>query len=132
MDLSGSGNETIAHIYEPGNARITIMFNAFDGPPEIIRFWGTGSVLECGTQEFDDWVEKHNIEVIDGTRSIIKVDIHQVGTSCGYSVPVYEFKEHRQVLNNLWRKVEKDAVEKQTGHTMPKYAPSLTSTHFLH
>ena len=37
MDLSGSGNETISHLREPGNGRITIMFNAFEGPPKIIR-----------------------------------------------------------------------------------------------
>jgi len=42
QDLSGSGVETIAHLHEPGNGRITIMFNAFDGPPKIIRFWGKG------------------------------------------------------------------------------------------
>lgn len=120
LDLSGSGNETIAHIYEPGNGRVTIMFNAFDGPPEIVRFWGTGSVLECGTREFDDWVAKYDVEVIEGTRSIITVDVHQVGSSCGYSVPFYDFREHRQVLNNLWKKREKDAREKGTGETMPK------------
>jgi len=42
MDLSGSGNETISHLLEPGNGRVTIMFNAFDGPPKIVRLWGDG------------------------------------------------------------------------------------------
>jgi len=42
MDLTGSGNETISHLLEPGNGRVTIMFNAFDGPPKIIRLWGHG------------------------------------------------------------------------------------------
>ena len=46
MDLSGSGNETISHLHEPNNGRITIMFNAFDGPPRIVRLWGKGS-LSC-------------------------------------------------------------------------------------
>lgn len=41
-DLSGSGNETISHLHEPGNGRICIMFNAFDGPPKIVRLWGHG------------------------------------------------------------------------------------------
>lgn len=44
MDLSGSGNETISHIHEPGNGRITILFNAFEGPPGIIRLWGKGQL----------------------------------------------------------------------------------------
>lgn len=42
MELTGSGSETIAHLHEPGNGRITVMFNAFDGPPRIIRLWGKG------------------------------------------------------------------------------------------
>lgn len=42
MDLTGSGNETISHLHEPGNERITILFNAFEGPPRIIRLWGNG------------------------------------------------------------------------------------------
>jgi hypothetical protein len=39
-DLSGSGNETISHLYE--NGRITIMLNAFEGAPKIVRLWGYG------------------------------------------------------------------------------------------
>ena len=35
MDIIGSGNETSAHILE--NGRITFMFCAFDGPPNILR-----------------------------------------------------------------------------------------------
>lgn len=39
-DLTGSGNETIAHLRE--NGRITVMFVAFEGPARIVRFFGTG------------------------------------------------------------------------------------------
>lgn len=42
MDLTGSGNETISHLLEPGNGRITVLFNAFEGPPRILRLWGHG------------------------------------------------------------------------------------------
>lgn len=45
MDLTGSGNETISHLLERGNGRITIMFNAFEGPPKIVRLWGSGAYL---------------------------------------------------------------------------------------
>ena len=44
-DLSGSGNETIAHLHEPGNGRICIMLNAYEGPPKIVRLWGHGKQL---------------------------------------------------------------------------------------
>lgn len=46
QDLTGSGNETISHLHEPGNGRIVIMFNAFIGPPKIVRLWGYGE-LNC-------------------------------------------------------------------------------------
>lgn len=66
-----------------------------------------GRVLENGTEEFDSYVATHSIECIPGTRSIIIVDIHQVGGSCGFSVPFYDFKEHRPVLNNFFANKEK-------------------------
>ena len=42
MDLTGSGIETTSHLHEPGNGRITVMFNAFSGPPRILRIFGKG------------------------------------------------------------------------------------------
>ena len=57
MDLSGSGNETISHLHEPNNGRITIMFNAFDGPPKIVRLWGIGS-LPCS------WTPKSRVGLL--------------------------------------------------------------------
>jgi hypothetical protein len=100
LDLSGSGNETISHLYEPDNGRITILFNAFEGPPRIMRLWGKGRVLEQGTRNFAVFADKHAVQVLPGTRSIIVVDIHQVGTSCGFSVPFFDFKEFRSTLND--------------------------------
>ena len=35
LDLTGSGNETAAHLVE--NGRLTIMFCAFEGNPKILR-----------------------------------------------------------------------------------------------
>jgi hypothetical protein len=42
MDLTGSGIETTSHLHEPGNGRITVLFNAFEGPPRILRIFGKG------------------------------------------------------------------------------------------
>lgn len=104
MDLTGSGNETISHLYEPGNGRITVMFNAFEGPPRIVRLFGRGTVLERGTEAFDDFVKKHGVQTIPGSRSIIIVSVHQVASSCGYSVPYYDFKAFRTTLNEFFAK----------------------------
>lgn len=43
MELTGSGSETLAHLYEPGNGRVTVMLNAFEGPPRILRLFGKGT-----------------------------------------------------------------------------------------
>ena len=104
MDLTGSGNETLSHLHEPGNGRITIMLNAYEGPPKIVRLWGTGRVLEHSTPAFNAFVAAHDVTTIPGTRSIIIVDIHQVGSSCGFSVPYYDFKSFRPILNDFMAK----------------------------
>lgn len=150
LDLSGSGNETISHLLEPGNGRITIQFNAFDGPPKIVRFWGKGTsrpsfvhsittifnvgyytdillgmwpgrVLEHGTSQFTAYVQLHSIHLLPGTRSIIVVDIHQVGSSCGFSVPYFDFKEFRPILNDLWAKRTRQFHEGKTNESMERY-----------
>ncbi|KAI2611829.1 hypothetical protein GGR54DRAFT_340220 [Hypoxylon sp. NC1633] len=121
LDMTGSGNETISHLLEPGNGRVTILFNAFEGPPRILRFWGKGRVLESGSPEFDDIVERENIEIIPGVRSVIVVDIHQVGTSCGYSVPIYDFKEFRTTLNDFFRRKEDKFLAGNEKESMDRY-----------
>src|SRR3954471_16192315 len=46
LDFHGSGAETAAHLRE--NGRITLMFCAFDGAPNIVRLYGTGRVVPAG------------------------------------------------------------------------------------
>src|SRR3954462_9298823 len=43
LDLTGSGNETAAHLLHDG--RLTVMFCAFAGKPMILRLWGKGRVV---------------------------------------------------------------------------------------
>jgi hypothetical protein len=94
LDLTGSGNETSAHIEE--NGRITIMFCAFDGPPNIIRLYGKGKVV---LPESPEWEALHALFApIPGTRQIIVVDFDQVQTSCGFSVPFMTYDRERDTL----------------------------------
>ncbi|ESK92842.1 pyridoxamine phosphate oxidase [Moniliophthora roreri MCA 2997] len=93
-DLTGSGCETISHIRE--NGRITVYFNAFEGPPRIARLFGKGTVYEFGTPEYNDLIPPEKRK--PGSRSVIMVDVHKVATSCGYAIPFFEFKSHRNKL----------------------------------
>ena len=91
MDLVGSGNETSAHVLE--NGRITFMFCAFDGPPNILRLYGTGYTVLPGDERWATLSPQFQLQL--GTRQIIVADIHKVQTSCGYSVPLYEYTGER-------------------------------------
>ncbi|TFK34639.1 hypothetical protein BDQ12DRAFT_360097 [Crucibulum laeve] len=106
-DLTGSGVETISHLKE--NGRITVMFSAFEGPPRICRLFGKGTVYEFGTPEYEALlpVEKR----LPGSRSVIVVDVHKVGTSCGFSTPFFTFKSHRMKLHNFSIKVEQSDID---------------------
>ncbi|KAI0353193.1 hypothetical protein OH77DRAFT_1512833 [Trametes cingulata] len=104
QDLTGSGVETISHLRE--NGRVTLMFSAFEGPPRIVRLFGTGTVHEFGTPEYDALIPPEKRR--PSSRSAIVVDVHKVGTSCGYAVNYYYLrtlalkvrpKERRNTLN---------------------------------
>ncbi|HWU23724.1 MAG TPA: pyridoxamine 5'-phosphate oxidase family protein [Nocardioides sp.] len=94
LDTNGSGSETIAHLRE--NGRITVMFCAFDGPPNIVRFHGRGRVVPLGTPEYDD-LRPHFVDFpVD--RAVIVVDVERISDTCGYGVPVMDYREDRTLL----------------------------------
>ena len=99
LNLTGSGNETAAHLLQ--NTRITLMWCSFDEKPLILRVYGQGESYENDSEYF-----KQNISLFPsypGARQLVKVKIHKVQTSCGYAVPIMDFKEDRTVLNQ-WAK----------------------------
>ncbi len=100
LDITGSGNETSAHILE--NGRITLMFCAFDGPPNILRLYGTGSTILPSHSAFADYINL--FPDAPGVRQIILADIHKVQTSCGYTVPLYQYAGER---DHAWQWVAK-------------------------
>jgi hypothetical protein len=107
LDLTGSGNETAAHLYE--NGRMTIMFCSFDVNPLILRLYGRGEVI---IRESSRWEELHPLfSDIPGERQIILLNIESVQTSCGFGVPIYEFKEERDTLIDWAAKKGRSGIE---------------------
>lgn len=94
QDLTGSGVETASHLRE--NGRITVLFNAFEGPPRILRLFGTGKVHEFGSPRYNELIPLE--ERLPGSRAAVVVDVHKVGTSCGWSVPLYKPDGERTTL----------------------------------
>ncbi|HTJ12499.1 MAG TPA: pyridoxamine 5'-phosphate oxidase family protein [Dinghuibacter sp.] len=92
LDYTGSGNETSAHILQ--NGRITIMFCAFDGAPNILRLYGRGFAVLPGEP---GWASLTALfaPLHPTTRQVIVVDVFSVQTSCGYSVPLYAYEGER-------------------------------------
>ncbi len=95
LDGTGSGNETAAHLLQ--NSRITIMFRAFDGPPLILRLYAKGRSVRSGSADRST-LRPHFGPHMTGERQLIIADIQNVQTSCGFGVPLFDFKEHRTQL----------------------------------
>ena len=95
-DIGGSGIETVAHLKE--NSRIVIMLCAFEGPPKIFRFYGQGRSVEPHDPEFESLMEAFTD--LPTVRNIVVVDVDCIRDSCGYGVPLYEFRAERDSLRN--------------------------------
>lgn len=97
LDFHGSGAETTAHLRE--NGRITIMFCAFQGPPNIVRLYGTGRSVPVDDPGFPELL-KNFPEPPDthSARAIMDVAVHRVSDSCGYSVPFMSYESDRDLL----------------------------------
>jgi len=93
MDLISSGNETSAHTLE--NGRITFMFCSFGETPNILRLYGKGFAVIPGTPDWEKYAPHFN--VYQSTRQIIVADIDLVQTSCGFGVPMFDFKGDRDI-----------------------------------
>ncbi len=94
LNLSGSGNETATHLQF--NKRMTIMFCAFEGKPLILRLYGSARVYH---ERDDFWKQNiHRFTKIAGSRQLIDLKIELVQTSCGFAVPLMEFKGDRNLL----------------------------------
>ncbi|TLS27117.1 hypothetical protein PpBr36_04384 [Pyricularia pennisetigena] len=89
LDRTGSGCETIAHLYE--NGRMTVMFNSFGAAPRILRLYCRRREVVERTDEdsFAAWLQRLGMPSRpDGARAVIVLDVFKVTTSCGFAVPM--------------------------------------------
>lgn len=83
LNLTGSGNETAAHILN--DPRMTLMFCAYQGPPKILRLYGRARLHHPDSaagatlaRHFPDYA---------GARQIFDLAVDLVHISCGMGVP---------------------------------------------
>jgi len=94
FDVTGSGNETAAHLRSDG--RITVMFCSFDTQPIILRLYGRGRVIRPRDSEWHDLAG--HFPPLTGARQIMTIKVETVQTSCGYGVPLYHYQDERGTL----------------------------------
>lgn len=102
LDRTGSENETAAHLRADG--RMTMMFCAFAGPPRIVRLYGHGTVHHRLSKTYADLLGEHFAGTAPlGARQIVQLDVEFVLRSCGFGVPLFDYRAERTVLDE-WDK----------------------------
>ncbi|WP_428086907.1 pyridoxamine 5'-phosphate oxidase family protein [Candidatus Thioglobus sp.] len=128
LNVTGSGNETSAHIQE--NNRMTIMFAAFEGKPMILRLYGNAKVVHKNDPE---WKELFSLfQPITGARQVFDLTVDLVQTSCGMAVPFFDYVEEREQLKNwaikqgddglrkYWKKKNRESLDGKPTNIMSK------------
>ncbi|MFT6265935.1 MAG: hypothetical protein ACJAWS_002088 [Oleiphilaceae bacterium] len=107
LNVTGSGNETAAHVQT--HARMTIMFAAFEGKPMILRLYGAAKAIHINDPE---WASLYPLfSPMLGARQIFKVAIEMVQSSCGMSVPFFDFVAERDQLSKWAEKKGEQGIK---------------------
>ncbi len=120
LDLTGSGSETWAHVHACADRRLTVMFCAFEGPPMILRLYGAATIHQLGSPGYDALLPEFTD--IPGARQIVVLDVDLAQTSCGFAVPLYDYREDRPTLVRF---AEKKGEEGMKAYRAEKNAVSL-------
>ena len=101
LDLTGSECETAAHLAE--NRRLTIMFCSFHDKPLILRLYGRGAVVRPRDPQWHDL--RPAFADIPGERQIVLLDIESIMTTCGFAVPLFDYRGERDELPHFTNKM---------------------------
>ena len=128
LNVTGSGNETAAHIQE--NSRMTIMFASFEGKPMILRLYGKARVVH---KNEDEWENLYRLfKPMVGARQVFDLTVELVQTSCGMAVPFMDYVEERDQLDhwaalqgedgikNYWEKNNQLSLDNKPTNIMSK------------
>lgn len=116
LDYPGSGNETARHTAE--NGRITVMFCSFEATAGTMRVYGRGRAVDLD----DPLLTTHRGAFLSDAHPYVRqaffVDVEKVQTSCGYSIPRFEFLNERDTLDR-WCERKLEPHEMADGMPMP-------------
>jgi len=118
LNLTGSGNETAAHLAQ--TERMTIMFCAFEGKPIILRLYGKAKIFNAGHEIYKKYSPL--FPEIPGRRQIIEMHVDLLQKSCGMAVPLMDYVADRDELHK-W--AEKKGSEKLHQYWQEKNTVSI-------
>lgn len=100
LDFGGSHAETIAHLRE--NGRVTLMWCAFTGPPNIVRIHGRGVPVFRHDPRWADLIPHFGDADAAGLRAIIVVSADRISDTCGFAVPFMDYREDRALHSDYF------------------------------
>jgi predicted pyridoxine 5'-phosphate oxidase superfamily flavin-nucleotide-binding protein len=110
LDFGGSGAETVAHLRE--NGRITLMWCAFEGPPNIVRVHGRGEPVFRDDPRWAGLVGHFAAADEPAVRAIVVVTAERISDSCGFAVPLMDHREDRSLHADFFgRKTDEQFAE---------------------
>lgn len=106
LDFGGSHAETIAHLRE--NGRITLMWCAFDGPPNIVRVHGTGEPVFRDDPRFAELVAGFGDADGSALRAVVVVTAKLISDTCGFAVPFMDYRAERTLHEEYFDRKSED------------------------
>ncbi|MFC0506072.1 pyridoxamine 5'-phosphate oxidase family protein [Micromonospora costi] len=110
LDFAGSNAETIAHLRE--NGRITLMWCAFQGPPNIVRVHGRGEPVFRNDPRWPELIGHFpDIDTSQhGLRAIIMVRAELIRDTCGYAVPFMSYDADRDLHGKRFAREDDESL----------------------
>lgn len=104
LDFGGSHAESLAHLRE--NGRITLMWCAFEGPPNIVRVHGTGEAVFRDDARFENLVAGFEDADGPGLCAVVVVTAELVSDTCGYAVPFMDYVSERDLHRDFFGRLD--------------------------
>ncbi len=110
LDFAGSNAETVAHLRE--NGRITLMWCAFQGPPNIVRVPGRGEPVFRDDPRWSGLM-RHFPDIdagLHGLRAVIVVHAELIRDTCGYAVPLMAYEQDRDLHGRRFAREDDESL----------------------
>ena len=85
------------------------MFCSFEKSPNILRLYGKGKEIKEADESWNELISF--FPETPGTRQIFDIKIESAQTSCGMSIPFFDYKGERNELNDWAKSKGKEGIK---------------------